>query len=94
MARFATPGVYVKENNAFSSSVVAAPTAIPAFIGYTEKAERGSNTLLNTPTRVTSMKEYISFFGRGCKTTFKISQKRGSSDFDLSADEGNTIQFV
>ena len=65
MARLATPGVYVRENNAFSSSVVEAQSAIPAFIGYTAKAERGHESLLNTPTRIDSYKEFINFFGKG-----------------------------
>lgn len=33
-----TPGVYIVEKSAFPNSVVEAPTAIPAFIGITEKA--------------------------------------------------------
>lgn len=39
MAEYKTPGVYVKEKNAFGTSVVEAETAIPAFIGLTEKAK-------------------------------------------------------
>lgn len=72
MARLATPGVYVKENNAFSSSVVAAPTAIPAFIGYTAKAERGHESLKGTALRVDSFKEFINYFGKGPKISFSI----------------------
>ena len=72
MARLATPGVYVKENNAFSSSVVAAPTAIPAFIGYTAKATRGHESLTMKPTRVDSFKEFINQFGRGQKISFAV----------------------
>lgn len=82
MARLATPGVYVKENNAFSSSVVAAPTAIPAFIGYTAKAERGHESLTNAPTRVDSFKEFINYFGRGPKLSFTVKSK-GDTDYTL-----------
>ena len=35
MGSMKTPGVYIVEKNAFPNSVVEAPTAIPAFIGYT-----------------------------------------------------------
>lgn len=84
MARFATPGVYIKEVSAFSSSVVAAPTAVPAFIGYTEKAARGKNSLLNKATRISSLAEYISMFGGAPKTTFSIKAK--GDDYELSAD--------
>jgi len=82
MARLATPGVYVRENNAFSSSVVAAPTAIPAFIGYTAKAERGHESLTNTPHRVDSFKEFLNYFGRGPKISFSIKAK-GNADYSL-----------
>ncbi len=85
MARLATPGVYVRENNAFSSSVVAAPTAIPVFIGYTAKAERGHESLANTPHRVDSFKEFLNFYGRGPKISFSIKAK-GNSDYSLKVN--------
>ena len=58
-----TPGVYVVEKSAFPNSVVEAATAIPAFIGYTEKAVNGNKSLLNKPWRITSMAEYRTYFG-------------------------------
>lgn len=85
MARLATPGVYVRENNAFSSSVVAAPTAIPAFVGYTAKAERGHESLINTPHRVDSFKEFLNFYGRGPKISFSIKSK-DNADYSLKLD--------
>lgn len=85
MARLATPGVYVRENNAFSSSVVAAPTAIPAFIGYTAKAERGHESLTNTPYRVDSFKEFLNYYGRGPKISFSIKAK-DNTDYSLKLD--------
>ena len=85
MARLATPGVYVRENNAFSSSVVAAPTAIPVFIGYTAKAERGHESLMGTPHRVDSFKEFLNLYGRGPKISFSIKAK-GNSDYSLKVD--------
>lgn len=69
----ATPGVYIEEKSAFSSSIVAVPTAVPAFIGYTEKAMRGKKSLTNVPTKITSLAEYIDMFGLGPKTTFTVS---------------------
>lgn len=92
MARLATPGVYVRENNAFSSSVVEAPSAIPAFIGYTAKAERGHESLLNTPTRIDSFKEFINFFGKGPKVSFTIRAK-GDKDYTLKLDAESNFQL-
>ena len=86
MANFKTPGVYIKEQDAFSSSVVAVPTAVPAFIGYTERANRGQTSLTNVPTRITSLAEYQEMFGGGPATTYKIS-KKSDGGFDLNVDE-------
>ena len=36
---YKTPGVYVEEISIFPPSVAQVETAIPAFIGYTEKAK-------------------------------------------------------
>ena len=60
-----TPGVYVNEIPSFPPSIAQVATAIPAFIGYTEKASdlRGNN-LTNKPTRITSMLEYELYFGQ------------------------------
>lgn len=69
----ATPGVYVEEKSAFSSSIVAVPTAVPAFIGHTQKAIRGKKDLTNVPTKITSLVDYMDLFGGAPKTTFTVS---------------------
>jgi phage tail sheath protein FI len=63
----ATPGVYIEEKSAFSSSVVPVSTAVPAFIGYTQRATRGNKPLTNVPTRVTSLAEFEEMFGSAPK---------------------------
>lgn len=64
MARqYKTPGVYVEEIPKFPPSVAAVETAIPAFIGYTEKALRGGESLTNKPTRIESIADYEAWFG-------------------------------
>lgn len=68
----ATPGVYIEEKSAFSSSVVPVATAIPAFIGYTQKAARGTKSLRNVPTRIKSFAEFEQMFGGAPKTKFKL----------------------
>ena len=57
-----TPGVYITEKSAFPNSVVEVATAVPAFVGYTEKAVNKEKSLLNTPRRITSMAEYNQCF--------------------------------
>ena len=44
-----TPGVYVTELDAFPNSVVGVQTAIPIFIGYTEKAEISGKPIYYQP---------------------------------------------
>lgn len=63
MGSMKTPGVYIVERNAFPNSAVEVATAVPAFIGYTEKAVNGNVSLQNKPFRITSMAEYHAFFG-------------------------------
>ncbi len=81
----ATPGVYVEEKSAFSSSIVAVPTAVPAFIGHTRKATRGKKDLTNVPTKITSLAEYIDLFGGAPKTTFTITPD-AAEDYTLAVD--------
>lgn len=90
--QYATPGVYIKERNAFTNSVVAVPTAIPAFIGYTDKALNGNNSLTNIPTRISSLSEYVTFFGGSPKTTLTIKSKPGN-DFDLKIDKSTHFRM-
>ena len=73
MGQYKTPGVYIVEKSAFPNSVVEVATAVPAFIGYTEKASNKGKTLLNKAWRISSMSEFISFFGGPPKTQYKIS---------------------
>lgn len=84
MSYFKTPGVYIKEQDAFGSSVVAVPTAVPVFIGHTQKADRDGNSLLFKPTKVKSLAEYREMFGQGPTTTFKIGNG-GSLEFDAKS---------
>ncbi|AUP79073.1 phage tail sheath C-terminal domain-containing protein [Flavivirga eckloniae] len=51
-----TPGVYINEIDAFPPSVAQVATAVPAFIGYTEKGP-------TVPTRISSFMEFEQIFG-------------------------------
>jgi hypothetical protein len=64
MPSYATPGVYIEEIPVFPPSVAAVATAIPVFIGFTEKAEGDlGEALTGKPTRITSLLEYKRYFG-------------------------------
>ena len=72
MATYLTPGVYIEKQNAFPNSVAAVPTAVSAFVGYTEKALSNIQSLKNIPTRITSLAEYHQFFGKGPDIKYKV----------------------
>ncbi|AMQ54769.1 phage tail sheath family protein [Algoriphagus sanaruensis] len=90
---FKTPGVYVEEVSIFPPSVAQVETAIPAFIGYTEKAEINGKSLLNQAQKVHSLLEFQSFFGGEFSPKFTIvprtSQDRqiltiGAQDYGIN----------
>ena len=59
-----TPGVYIDEIAKLPPSVAPVDTAIPAFIGYTERAiDRAGRDLTGKPTRIESLVEYEQHFG-------------------------------
>ena len=64
MPEYKTPGVYIEEIPKLPPSIASVETAIPAFIGYTEKAQwKEANDLRNRPWRIESMLQYEQFFG-------------------------------
>lgn len=79
---YKTPGVYIVEKDAFPNSVVEVATAVPAFIGYTEFADNKGKSLHGKPWRISSMAEFISYFGGPPPAAFKIARK-GTTAPDL-----------
>jgi phage tail sheath protein FI len=64
MATYKTPDVYIEEIPVFPPSVAEVGTAIPAFIGYTEKAKKTSdNDLRLKPIKIYSFAEFEQYFG-------------------------------
>jgi len=61
-ANIATPGVYIDEINAFPNSVVPIATAVPAFIGYTPRAEYKGKSYYNKPVKITSFADFQAYF--------------------------------
>ncbi len=73
MATYNTPGVYIEEIPVLPASIAGVSTAVPAFIGYVEKAEsNGVGIPLNTPVRLTSFLEYQTIFGGAQGQSFSI----------------------
>ena len=69
-----TPGVYVQEITTLPASIAGVSTAIPAFVGYVQKAERdGEGIPMFTPVRITSFLDYESIFGGPDPQGFNIN---------------------
>ncbi len=69
---YKTPGVYIVEKNAFPNSVVEVATSVPAFVGYTQFADNKGTTLHRKPWRITSLTEFINYYGGAPEDKFVI----------------------
>jgi len=61
-SNFATPGVYINEQNGFPNSIVPVATAVPAFIGYTPQAAYQGKSYANVPLRITSFADFQAIY--------------------------------
>src|SRR6267143_51109 len=87
---YKTPAVYIEEISKFPPSVAEVETAVPAFIGYTEKAERRGEDLTNVRTKVMSLLEYNQYFGgapRIEKVTVKVDQTKNYTALEITIDK-------
>jgi phage tail sheath protein FI len=78
-----TPGVYITELDAFPRSVAGVQTAVPAFIGYTEKAEVSSKSVSFTPIKISSFADYEQIFGVGFHEIYNIEEVPPGDDIDF-----------
>ena len=72
MPTYKTPNVYVEEVATLPPSVVPVSTAIPAFIGCTEKAGNG-NEYREQAIRISSILDYTTLFGGAQPTEFTVT---------------------
>jgi uncharacterized protein len=93
MRSYKTPGVYVEEVSTLPPSVAEVSTAIPAFLGYTEKGPLFA--------RVSSMLEFTELFGGAKPTRFKVTASRTTNSQTgeikttaIKADPDGTNGFV
>lgn len=64
MADYKTPGVYIEEIPKLPPSIASVPTAIPAFIGYTQvsPAEKEPGATVSKPVKIASIFEFQQLF--------------------------------
>jgi phage tail sheath protein FI len=88
MAVYKTPGVYVEEIATLPPSVAEVETAIPVFIGFTEKGPK------NVPKRISSLVEYQLYFGGAMpETNFTVSIQ-GDNTVNITVDKNARSKFV
>ncbi len=73
MSKFLTPDVYTEEVPLLPQSVAEVSTAVPAFIGFTEKAKKNDKNLKNTAVRVSTLLEFKEAFGGAQPASFKVN---------------------
>lgn len=72
MQAYKTPNVYIEERSTLPPSVVPVATAIPAFIGCTQKAGH-HNQYQHQAIRISSLLDYTTLFGEAHPTPFTVT---------------------
>lgn len=67
-----TPGVYIVEKDTGANAVVQVSTAVPVFIGFTEKAEINGKSFHMKPVHISSYAEFELFFGDAPTPVFEL----------------------
>jgi len=96
---YKTPGVYIEEIPKLPPSIASVETAIPAFIGYTEKAQyKEPDDLRNRPWRISSLLEYEQFFGKanpdGDSIEIIFDNTTGRLDVQGKVNEATRTKFL
>jgi phage tail sheath protein FI len=96
MAEYKTPGVYIEEIPKLPPSIASVETAIPSFIGYTEKAQlKEPGDLLNVPRRISSMLQYEQYFGGPeLETSIQVTIDETTPRPDIQAKVLNPSKYL
>ena len=94
MATYRTPGVYVEEISLVPPSVAEVATAIPAFIGHTEKVPDGYNYENPEPIRITSLFEYEYYFGGPAAIDFIVTAVKTTAGNTISVDSMGDFEYL
>jgi hypothetical protein len=86
----------VEEISVFPPSVAEVETAIPAFIGYTQKAvKNAANDLILKPTKIYSLKEYESYYGYPEEDAIAVTVADSSAGgFTVSSFTEPTVKYL
>jgi phage tail sheath protein FI len=75
----------VSKSSAFPNSMVGVQTAVPAFIGYTEKAEMAGKPAFFRPVQISSLADYEATFGGAFNPVYRIvaATPQATGDFNV-----------
>jgi phage tail sheath protein FI len=83
-----TPGVYIAEKDSGANAVVQVSSAVPVFIGYTERASINGKSFHMKPVQINSLSEYEIFFGGAPKPVFTVKKTdRANSDVNIDGTD-------
>lgn len=88
MSKYRTPGIYIQEISKLPASVAQVETAIPAFIGHTDLAQKNGINVRGIPTRITSMLEFEGIFGKGKPESFTVTVE---DSYDAAKGSGEKL---
>src|SRR5262245_48418173 len=95
MSENKAPGVYVQEILSLPLSVFEVATAVPAFIGYTERAEEAApGDLRLVPKKVQTLLEYQKYFGFPQAESESLSVSFNGSGAVATIDETKRSNFL
>ena len=83
MESLSTPDVYIQEVATLPPSVAEVSTAVPIFIGHTQKALRGDVSLQNVPVRINSLPAYKLYFGEPDLRTYKVTVEAAEPPYKI-----------
>lgn len=87
------PGVYTQEISTLPPTVGVIPSAVPVFIGYTQKAEKKGDNLRGKPTRIKSMKEYEDLFGSAPLQHIDVTIDESTGQPEVKVTEPTDFKF-
>jgi hypothetical protein len=88
-----TPGVYITELTAFPPSIVGIQTAVPAFVGYTEKASIDGKPVFNKAIKIGSLADFELIFGKSFDVKYVI-QEVNPNNTDGSTAKGGAQKDI
>lgn len=95
MSDYKTPGVYIEEIPHLPPSIASVETAIPAFTGYTERAQwKEKDDLRNVPWRIESMLQYEQYFGYPDPENESITVYFKDGEVNAKVDDTKRSKFL